>query len=221
MVSLYIKLPLTVLVLLSILSVVGLGSGSFGNVQVTTLSGSLYNSAGVAVFNSNLTCVYSVPCVLVQGGNLAQGTNSQYAYYTDGTMSTFARVYQLVQYPLYSDIHGQNQVYWSAIHGYANAVSVNIGGSIGLIAILIALVAIACIAGITVFGTGENESAINLVLKFTAWLSVWSAFSVLGFGILGFLNVPQFAFGDLLYFVFSVSFTWGVIDSFGHPSGSD
>lgn len=221
MVSKFIAGPLTIIVLLSITNMCGLGSGNFS--PVTQIGGSgddLYDSTGTLIFFSNLTVNPDFPnpdyYLLVQGDN--DGENTQYAYFTNSSYESSSFLYKLtaIRYPLYTDENAVNQAYWQQVGAIGDqSFKVNMYGSLGLIALVIALMAVALVAGLNIFGSGVNDSATNTIFMCTAWLAVWGVFSVLAFSLLALLG----NWGIILYFVLTIVYTIGIIDSVGNSGG--
>lgn len=86
-------------------------------------------------------------------------------------------------------------------------------GSVALIALVTFLIAIGTIAGISIFGSGLGDTSISLLVKGTAFLSIWGIFSVMAFGMI--TAVPLI--GVLFYFFLTVLYCVGVVNQVGSP----
>lgn len=83
----------------------------------------------------------------------------------------------------------------------------NMGSAFGLIAIIIGLMALACVAGLRILSTGVAETSIRTLILGTGLLAIWGVFSVLSIGILTAIPV----FGAIFYFALSAVYTLGIM----------
>lgn len=78
---------------------------------------------------------------------------------------------------------------------------------IGGIAIIIAVVAVASIAGVMVLGSGLSPATVRVIIYTTAYSSIWGLLSVLVSGLIKSINV----FGSIIYVILTLGYTIGVI----------
>ena len=216
--SLVLSAPLAILITLAVLAMCGLGSANNGLPSSVVIGGgsNLYDSSGKLIFYANLTCAVVSPFgyhyVLVQG----DGANKAYAFFINGTYS-FNLINAIfdVKYPLFTDTHGDVPAYWSQVGGIGGAFSAGIGGSLGLVAIAVAIMALAAVIGISIVGSGENTASVMTILKITGYLAIWGVFSALALGLINSMG----SFGMILFFVLSGLYVIGLVDSIGFPSG--
>lgn len=91
-----------------------------------------------------------------------------------------------------------------------------LGGSWGLIAVVIAVMVLATVAGLHFLSSGESEFSVSTIVKGSAFLTLWGIFSALSVSLID--DVPYF--GWTFYFILTALYTFGMINSFG-SSGSD
>lgn len=75
----------------------------------------------------------------------------------------------------------------------------------GIIALIIALVAVGVAAGITVLGSGLSNFSVQLIYKSATYYGLWGVFSALGF--VGFSSIP--IFGLMLWLVLTLIYSVG------------
>lgn len=90
-------------------------------------------------------------------------------------------------------------------------VNFQVATSYGLIALIIGIMALAAIVGIRVFSTGISESSANTIIKGTAYLSLWAMFSITSLGLI--TSIPLF--GPVIYFALSGIYTLGIMQQIG------
>lgn len=93
--------------------------------------------------------------------------------------------------------------------------SFDMGGSIGVIALLVVIVGLSAIVGFKILGSGISEWSVSAILKGGMLISVWTIFSAISMKLI--VGVPFF--GAILYFLLTVAYAIGVLGSFGGPSG--
>lgn len=75
----------------------------------------------------------------------------------------------------------------------------------GIIALIIALVAVGVAAGITVLGSGLSNFSVQLIYKSATYYGLWGVFSALGF--VGFSSIP--IFGLMLWLILTLIYSVG------------
>lgn len=108
-------------------------------------------------------------------------------------------------YPIYDTNTGADYNRYSA--GF------DVGGSIGLIAIVIAFIVVATIAGIRFFGAGESEFSVETIVKAGALIAIWTVFSFAS--VVMITAVPLL--GPIFYFFLTAVYTLGIVNAVGHP----
>lgn len=203
-----ILFPLTILILLSLLSMTGLGSTENftgeGAISYGDQAGLLYDSAGHPVCYIN-------------------GTQ-----YDDAGMLKFTRDYGYIgeEYARWQNYTGVTASYYdlysseSALeplttaqynelkNAYSNGgITFNIWSSLGLIGVVVGISAFAAIIGIRVLDSGESETTIQTILTVTGFMAVWGIFSVLGLT----LFTSADTYGGIIYFVLTAMYSIGII----------
>lgn len=182
-----------------------LGTGRIGGDPSTCL---YYDEGGHPCVYANGTA-YDEPGEVIQVGGLDAAWSGTWAAWKNTTLSFGTN------YPLYWDQSAEQPIPWER-NGETNVggQTVDINQSMGLIAIVVALMALAVIVGLRVLGSGTSNSLI--VVLGTAYIGVWGIFSVLALPL-----VTQIAlFGPIIYFGFTIMYTVGIISSF-EGGGSD
>lgn len=95
-----------------------------------------------------------------------------------------------------------------AIEGYNMTLGVDT--TMGFYMLLIAVIAIALVAGFNLVGTGWSDVTVKLIVKGALFYGLWGILSLLG--IKGFEIIP-FGFGWLMYLFMTLVFTIGVADT--------
>lgn len=93
----------------------------------------------------------------------------------------------------------------------------NISGAIGLIALVVALVVVAVLAGIRLFGSGVSDFSVSTLVKGGGLISLWAVFSVLAMGMI--TQIPLL--GPIFYFFITGLYTVGIIGAIGGSSGDE
>lgn len=92
--------------------------------------------------------------------------------------------------------------------------SFDMATSLGLIGVVVALVVIVSIATNRVFGTGDFAG--SAIFKTSAYITIWSVFSVLSIGLI--TGIP--ILGPFFYLFLTIIYALGVVNSVGNP-GND
>ncbi len=216
MVSKYIALPFTIIILLSIFSLLGLGSGSL----TQSMSGSGgYGSGQDAKNPGNYTGWVDISGRLILNSNAEVVVNDSGGYLTSVTIgfnygggfnyywNNGTGKYLLTEVGAITQGNGQEST---------GALQWNLSTSLGLLVIVVLIMGVGVVVGFHVFGSGENDVSVGMVLKNTGFLMLWAVFSSLSLHLL--TLIPD-GLGDILYFVLTGMLTIGLIDSIGHPSG--
>lgn len=206
-----ILVPLAMLVIVAILSVAGLGSTVFGDGRIggdpsTTL---YYDAGGHPCVYANGTA-YDEAGQVIQVGGLDAAWSGTWAAWKNTTLSFGTN------YPLYWDQSAEQPIPWER-NGETNVggQTFDVNQSMGLIALVIALMAMAVVVGLRVLGSGTSNSLV-LVLG-TAYLGVWGIFSVLSLPLI--TSIPNF--GNFFYFILTIMYTLGIVWSFQGTGGTD
>lgn len=220
--------PLAVLCLLTLLSVTGLGTsngGLFGAQSYTvnyddeglisygdgSNSTFLYDETGHAVCDYNLTAVG-------EPGNIeiSEHIHGDYTVWHNVTGSYYMFVDTEMQTPVnFADIQGSYD-YSPEAGGGAGSYSYMLNSSLGFIAIIAVIMGIGVIAGIKIFGIGESEKSLTLLLLGSFYLAIWGALSLLSYPLL--LEGGYYTF--IPYFVLCLLYTLGIMGTVG-DSNSD
>lgn len=187
----------------AILSMVGLGSETFGTntlydpKKTYDSSGELiegwYDSTGHMVAYANLTLTdntengrFQLRGTSVAGPYWYINTTSSYAIYdrNDATMST------------------------SIFEG-----GFNLGSALGIIVIVGILMAVGTIAGIHFFGSGLSDVSVSLIIKGSAFVTLWLIFSAIAMPLI--VQIPML--GPIFFFFITGLYTLGIINQVGSP----
>jgi hypothetical protein len=208
-------------VLLSLLSLVGLGTGTLGSGNVgSTFAGSAsttmyYDVSGHPVCYANLTA-YG------ESGTVGDGPEGS-AWWQNGTYPPTENSGWISAYQMYYDTAGQQPIRFADIatntFGEGTKVvgssffQVGTMGALGLIGIVVALMLFATLVGVHFFGSGESDISVGMILKCTGYISLWAVFSVLGMNLL--MLIPLI--GVIMYFMLTLVYVLGMVDSIGFP----
>lgn len=107
-------------------------------------------------------------------------------------------------YPAYNTADGVNSEMPS--------LSFNFGTSIGMIAIIIAVMALGLVAGIRVLGSGVNTFSVSTLVLGTVFLAIWGVFSILSLPLITLIPL----LGPFFYMFLTILYTLGCV---GHFSG--
>lgn len=220
-----ILLPLAVLLLIGVLSMLGLGlnPASFGqnyNLYDKTTS-KLSDGSYLYLYDvyGNAVCYANGTTNLGASGFIIRNDYTQNAMWKNGSINSV--------YPLYHDQSGLEPVKYTEVTspiGFSSANGLNngsevfsLGSSLGFIAIVGLLMGLAIIAGIHIFGSGLPDISIDMLIKGTFFLTLWAIISLSAYGLI--LQGGFYLY--LIYFVLTLVYTVGVINSVGHPQGTD
>lgn len=92
------------------------------------------------------------------------------------------------------------------VEGYSFSSGIDV--NTGLLAVIVASVVVAVLAGITVVSSGLDTFSVSYIVKVTLLYGLWLMLSVIG--MQGLLLIP--VFGWVIYFMISFTYTFGVID---------
>lgn len=118
-----------------------------------------------------------------------------------------------------------NIPYWNngtryLAHKVANGVTLdpatlefNMGTSLGLIGLVIALIAVATVAGLKIFGSGVSDESVSMIVKGTALIAVWGIFSALSLNMIAGASF----LGPFFWLFLTFIYTMGIINQVGHP----
>lgn len=213
--KLLILFPLTVLILLSLLSMLGLGSATdpnFGNGTIGYGFGStlFYDSTGHPVAYANGTNYGEKGLLKIVG---SQGWFSQGTEEVQWINNTAYNV--MHYYDIYTDTNGQSLVSVEEYNYYKDNAdgqfSFNIWSSLGLIGVIVGIAALAAIIGIRIVSSGESDVSVQVILVITAFMALWGIFSVLGLTLL----TSAGTYGGIIYFILTAMYTIGIIFEFG------
>lgn len=87
----------------------------------------------------------------------------------------------------------------------------------GIVALIIALVAVGVVAGIHVLGSGLSDYSVQLIHKSCIYYGLWGVFSALSF--MAFLNIP--IFGLVLWLGLTLIYSIGFFQTLNISSGSE
>lgn len=203
-----ILFPLTILILLSLLSMTGLGNSDqftgVGSISYGDQAGLLYDSTGHPVCYINGTQYDDAGMIKYtrEFGYLGE-ESPRWQNYSGITAS---------YYDLYSSeaaIEPLTTAQYNELkNAYANGgISFDIWSSLGLIGVVVGISAFAAIIGIRVLDSGESETTIQTILTVTGFMAVWGIFSVLGLA----LFTSAGTYGGIIYFVLTAMYSIGII----------
>lgn len=237
MVSKLIVFPLVLMFFLTFLGFLVNGStpegGGIGNLRVSvdgnyegtnTSYVKWYDAGGHALLYANGSAVgeRGVLELKSSGGvnvRLWFNSSSTYVGYVDwenfGGSGVLGGYLASTGFPVYLSSGGSDAgvVYegWSWNQGF------DAWGSIGLLAIIWAIMGLATIVGAHILGSGVSDVSVNTIVKGAAWTGIFTMASVGALPLL--LQIP--VFGWLSFFTMSCMFTLGAVGTlgFGHDSG--
>lgn len=203
-----IVVPLGVVAVLGILSSLGLGASLNGiGVNIDTYGATpvgYYDSGGHGIMWSNYTAMGEIGKVI---------SSQDYAYWDNGThwlLGTQA-------FSMYWDTLGEAQVAFEDIGKTvpsATSVQFSLTSSIGFLALLVGIGAIAVVAGLRIFGSGTSETAVKLLTIGAGLMALFGVFSYIASSLLF-----ESWLGTIAYFFLTMIYTLGIILSVG--GGSD
>lgn len=122
-------------------------------------------------------------------------------------------------YYLFWDTGGQSHIkYDEAGQSFPTGAGMNmtIQGSVMFFGLITALIVIGLLVGARFLTYGQSDETVSLILKGTAFGSLWAIFSVFAYSVM--IGSGEFIL-QVTYIALSLIYTLGVINSFGHPSG--
>lgn len=202
-----ILIPLSVLITLSMLSMIGLGAGGelgqigFGQ-SITGPDAILYTSTAHQTVYANGTAIGEEGRISDVDGvsGIAFWYNTSYGtpfeLYTDSACTIPAKIID-TSAPL-----GGGAWTWEG----------SMTSSLGLIALIVGLMIFLTVVGARFLTYGQSELGLSAIFKGTAFIAIWGVFSLLALPLMG--DVPL----NILYFILTVIYTLGIINSVGSPS---
>lgn len=198
-----ILLPLAVLICATMLSVMGVGSdlGAPSGGYLVDGRGNINGDEGWYDDTGHLVC-YDNGTAAGEAGIVGTPSYTHSHPFWDNTTSGGST------FDMYADPSGTD---------LQKGDLFDITGTLGLIGIVLAVMALGCIVGIRVVGSGTSSTSVSTVIIGTAFLSLWGVFSVFGYPLIG--TIPLF--GGMLYFILTAMYTVGVIQAFSGMGGED
>lgn len=192
-----ILFPLTVLVALSFLSVLGLGSSEYQDniVYGTGQFNGYFDANGHQAAYDNQTAFDEAGIV----DRVTIGTSGPWStlrYWRNATGS----------YQIWTTPNGTDET--------DSQISFNMSSSVGLIAIIIAVMAATTIAGIKFFGSGITNA--QQIFTVTVLLTIWGVFSIVSLGLIA--TIPL-GLGLGFYFFLTLMYSIGIVNAAGGNGG--
>lgn len=95
----------------------------------------------------------------------------------------------------------------SYIAGGGYGVNVGIDSITGALAIIVALVGLAVLVGVQVFGSGISEQSVKTIIVITGYATLWGFFSFLSLNLIISIEV----FGWIIYLILTIIYVIGVM----------
>lgn len=205
MVSKLLMFPLVVLVGITFLAQLGIG---------TPLAGAGYFSyGGTAGFwdvDGHQTCDFNGTAV-GEAGVLIRA-NSGYTYW-DNESANVGNFMGIPGIPLTQPFQHVWRVYNTAdgvdVPDYLSGFTMFTG--LGVLALVGVIMAVVLVVGFHFLGSGESEVGVVTILKGGSYLSLWGLFSLTSAALIG--SIP--VFGALFWLVLTLMYTIGVVGSIG------
>lgn len=180
-----IVFPLVVLIGIGLLSQTGLGTMNFSseNELYKTNYDGFFDAVGHQVCYENLTAV-------------AGGEDGYFQHYWSLSGGFDKWINGTGTYTIYNTPNGVNQS--------SSSVSFSMNTSLGLIAVVIGILAVAAIVGLKILGSGVDTA--GTILMITAFLAVWGVFSVLSLSLITAIPI----LGPVCYFFLTAMYTIGI-----------
>ena len=236
MVSKFIVAPIIILLILSLVSIFGLGTNAtlgtsnigLGLTPSQACTTKYYDSSGVAKVYANGTAVN-------EGGTIGRESvlfPIPFVTYNNAvwlnTSAINGHYSKYPQYYLYTDTSGSSQLNFdtaisvAGYMGYNANPNVNGGVSVSpttdivaMLVVISALLDVGAVIGLHFLGSGESDSTIAMILKFTGFMAIWGIFSGLSYNLLS--MIPLYI-GLWFYFAITLLFVVGLVDTIGFPS---
>lgn len=103
-------------------------------------------------------------------------------------------------YPLYDTEDGENK---------ASKFAFDIGDTLGFVAVIVGLMAVAGVVGLHVLGSGISDTSVATIIKGGALLALWGIVSYASLDAIS--TIPMF--GGIIYFVLTALYTFGFIEA--------
>lgn len=87
----------------------------------------------------------------------------------------------------------------------------NMGTSLGVIGLCVAVIALATIAGVKIVGSGIGEFSVRTIVIATAFISLWALFSLMSMNMI--TQIPIFGVG--FYFFITIMYAIGMFTEIG------
>lgn len=187
------------LIILTLMALIGQGMGSVETTYTTTS----YGISGFYDSTEHLVC-YANQTAFDEAGNLSVVGGQNYAY-TDYYWTNATNSYEV--YINNNPLDEADSPRW---------IMVGSTGFWGVLVILGAVMALGCLVGFRVFNTGEGDFSASLIVKGTAFGSLWAFLAAINYSLL--LSLPLYL-GPAFLFILSLIYLYGVISSFGGNSG--
>lgn len=215
--------PLAILIILSLLSMLGVGATpdtNFGTGKMgigTTQNTLLYDSTGHPVCYINGSNYGEVGYLWTYERKMwiidqFDQDTPYFIQWSNG--SATLGTYQ--EYNVYSDQSAVDQMdeneYNYQKELMENGVSFNIWSSIGLIGIVIGITIFAGIIGIRIVSSGESDVSVQTILLGTAYVALWGIFSAIALSLI----IELGTVGGIIYFILTACYTIGFIMSLGN-----
>lgn len=206
-----ILLPLTVMLVLVVLSQMGMGSTSYdfgtGDFRVSggTVSDYYYDEDG----NAKMNATSLIPIDPDEDITIVKEQYSGIAVFYNDT--NLIHTY----YELFYDAGGLHNVEYNYLGQGGTSTSggsiigVTINDALVFLGVVIGTIALVSVIGIQILGSGESEISIYVVVMFTALLSFWA---ILSLGALPLItSIPNF--GAIFYVILTLMYTVGCFNT--------
>lgn len=202
--SLLLGLPLAIIIFVAVLNICGVGE-SLGGVFGGALADSTSSYADLPDFHDSYNHY-------VAFGN---GT----AYGEAGTIGTYNVTFPVpeTRWKWTNETATYTVSRDSEASGGVGTHLFGITGSLGMIGIVVAVMALSLVVGIRVLGSGVSVFSVGFVIIGTALITVWGVFSLLAYSLIG--EIPNI--GGLIYFGLTGMYTLGSIFAAGGVGGED
>lgn len=90
-----------------------------------------------------------------------------------------------------------------------NVLGFNMGSSLGVIGLVVAIIALATIAGLKILGSGVGEFSVQTIVVATSFVSLWALFSLMSMNLI--TQIP--IFGVPFYFFITIMYAIGIFSS--------
>lgn len=193
------KAVLAPLIILSLIALVAQGMGSVESAYTTETYGisGFYDTTEHLVCYDNQTAYDEAGYLIVVGGQNYATTD----YYWQNETNSYE------VYINNNPLDEADSPRW---------IMVGSTGFWGILVILAAVMALGCIVGFRILNSGENDFSTSLIVKGTAFGSIWAFLAALDYSLL--MMLPLYL-GSAFLFILSLIYLVGVVTSFG-GSGS-